>query len=31
MNVDWIIMVCGGGGVGSGLCVIRVVIVGVFG
>ena len=31
MNVDWIVMVCGSGGDGSDVCVIRVVIVGVVG
>ena len=29
MNVDWMVMVCGGGDVGSGVYVIRVLIVGV--
>ena len=28
MNVDWIVMVCGGGD-GSDVCVIRVIIMGV--
>ena len=32
MNVDWIVMVCGGGGGdGSDVCVIRVVILGMVG
>ena len=31
MNVDWIVMVCDGGGDGSAVCVIRVVIVWVVG
>ena len=31
MNVDLIVMVCGGDGDGSDMCVIQVVIVGVVG